>query len=180
MSNQNETKMAIINGGDFAWADVTEGAREIFSSGAVELYAVYSDSENLIETREDLDRALENGTPVCVEAGFIEDPQFSDPRPHGLVLLERAINEIPDEHSEVLKREYDKLLDECSTGSSLEKYKYNVEVNTVYLLNDQPTTCPQCGCRTEFKSLPNGQEEHSCRGCGFEFIGEFDEEFDGE
>lgn len=46
----------------------------------------------------------------------------------------------------------------------------------VYLFSDQPTTCPQCGVRTEiiadhFDSLAKTQE-HRCLSvdCGFEFL----------
>jgi hypothetical protein len=46
----------------------------------------------------------------------------------------------------------------------------------VYSFSDQPTTCPQCGVRTEIIAdhfdSPVNTQEHKCRSaeCGFEFI----------
>jgi hypothetical protein len=44
--------------------------------------------------------------------------------------------------------------------------------------DDQPTTCPLCGARTDFTELENGQQEHTCLSpqCGYSFLVEFDEE----
>ena len=45
-----------------------------------------------------------------------------------------------------------------------------------YIFTDQPTTCPKCGCRTEFiedSNSPNYQtQQHKClsNNCLFEFI----------
>lgn len=55
----------------------------------------------------------------------------------------------------------------------------------IYGLTDQPTTCPRCGCRTDFDQITHGagtetpyREKHTCNNpsCGFEFIAEEDEE----
>jgi hypothetical protein len=48
----------------------------------------------------------------------------------------------------------------------------------VILDEDGPEHCPKCGARTVFGDLPNGQQLHTCLGCGTEFIGEFDTEND--
>lgn len=42
--------------------------------------------------------------------------------------------------------------------------------------DEQPTTCPKCGSRTEFDELTEGRQHHTCLGCGYEFVGEFDED----
>lgn len=38
---------------------------------------------------------------------------------------------------------------------------------------DQPTTCPDCGVRTEFSEIPGGYQGHQCLGCGYLFTTEF-------
>jgi hypothetical protein len=40
----------------------------------------------------------------------------------------------------------------------------------IYLLGDQPMTCPKCGARTEYTELDGGRQNHTCLGCGFAFI----------
>lgn len=43
----------------------------------------------------------------------------------------------------------------------------------IFLMNDQPTTCPHCGVRTEWVDLPfveYVQQHHTCPRCGFEFL----------
>jgi hypothetical protein len=59
------------------------------------------------------------------------------------------------------------------------------ELQTFYLDNDNPATCPHCGTRTDFKHdprNPDAPQHHKCmnKKCGFEFMGEFepDGEFD--
>lgn len=42
--------------------------------------------------------------------------------------------------------------------------------------NDQPTTCPICGSRTEFIDVTNSQQIHECLCCGYKFYKYFDEE----
>jgi len=51
-----------------------------------------------------------------------------------------------------------------------------LDYSNVYVFSDQPTTCPQCGLRTEiildlFESLEKTQL-HKCPSiiCGFEFV----------
>jgi len=44
--------------------------------------------------------------------------------------------------------------------------------DSVYLIGDQPTTCPKCGARTEYKELDGGRQDHACMQCGFHFIAE--------
>lgn len=39
----------------------------------------------------------------------------------------------------------------------------------VFLMTDQPTTCPQCGRRTFWTEEKSGQL-HRCDGCAFVFI----------
>lgn len=36
--------------------------------------------------------------------------------------------------------------------------------------NDQPTTCPLCGGRTDFKEITEDLEQHTCLECSYEFI----------
>lgn len=44
---------------------------------------------------------------------------------------------------------------------------------------DQPTTCPQCGGRTDWVETPAGTQHHTCSHCGMEFIAEDDnDDFD--
>jgi hypothetical protein len=48
--------------------------------------------------------------------------------------------------------------------------------NEVYIFSDQPTTCPQCGTRTEITldlfETPEQTQSHKCPSpkCGFEFV----------
>lgn len=44
----------------------------------------------------------------------------------------------------------------------------------IFILDDQPTTCPHCGSRTEFKEIGDGQQRHTCMTCQFTFTGEFE------
>ena len=45
---------------------------------------------------------------------------------------------------------------------------------TYILDNDQPTTCPKCGKRTDWTDNEDGSQDHKCLGCGYEFRGEFE------
>jgi hypothetical protein len=54
-----------------------------------------------------------------------------------------------------------------------------------WLLTDQPTTCPYCGCRTEWYEIEYENDNvqiHYClnENCGFVFAAVEDEEFDRE
>jgi hypothetical protein len=45
--------------------------------------------------------------------------------------------------------------------------------------NDQPATCPECGARTDYEDAGRNDEghwlqAHTCAGCGFKFVLEFD------
>jgi hypothetical protein len=51
----------------FVWLIVTDSAKELFSSGALEIFEIFDDSESLIMTREHLDKALEWGNEIGVE-----------------------------------------------------------------------------------------------------------------
>jgi transposase-like protein len=50
----------------------------------------------------------------------------------------------------------------------------------IYILDhDQPTTCPKCGARTDFIEEEGNHptlcdQRHTCLGCGYKFIGEFE------
>ena len=57
----------------FIWLDITDKAKEVFSSGLFEVYSVNTDEEleSLIETREQLEEALESGLLIAIEGGFV-------------------------------------------------------------------------------------------------------------
>jgi hypothetical protein len=58
----------------FVWLVVTEKAKEIYLSGLFDLYALYDDdSETLITGFTQLSEALENGSDIGIEVGFISD-----------------------------------------------------------------------------------------------------------
>ena len=46
----------------------------------------------------------------------------------------------------------------------------------VYIGDDQPTTCPKCGSRTEFIEVDDMKQQHKCNSCEFEFFLEFEDE----
>ena len=54
----------------------------------------------------------------------------------------------------------------------------------VYIYTDQPTTCPQCGTRSEiFLNLSHTRDKtevHLCpqKNCGYEFVMQCDDEMD--
>lgn len=63
----------VING--FVWLIVTDKAKEIYSSGTFELYALYPDpegTESLIECESDIEDALEDGLDIGIEVGRLE------------------------------------------------------------------------------------------------------------
>ena len=62
-----------------------------------------------------------------------------------------------------------------------------IDFSNTFLANNQPTTCPECGARTEFylqiSPVSNENVEiHKCLSniCQFEFVVEFDDDFDNE
>ena len=65
----NDSKM-IITDDNFVFLDVTEKAKDIFSSGLFELYVIhYDDSESLVEKYADINDALEMGLSIAIEVG---------------------------------------------------------------------------------------------------------------
>lgn len=58
----------------FVWKLVNDKAKEIFNSGLFELYELHDNdgAESLIETAEDLNTALKNGSDIGIEVGFVE------------------------------------------------------------------------------------------------------------
>jgi len=61
----------ITNDG-FVWLIVTDSAKELFSSGALEIFELLENgSESLILTREHLNAALEWGNEIGVEIGSL-------------------------------------------------------------------------------------------------------------
>lgn len=56
----------------YVWCIVTYAAKELFSSGALSIYALHDDeTETLIETHEQLQEALDGGTPIGIDVGFL-------------------------------------------------------------------------------------------------------------
>jgi hypothetical protein len=62
-----------------------------------------------------------------------------------------------------------------------------IDFNNTFLGNNQPTTCPKCGARTDFftqiSPVSNKNIEiHKCvsKMCQFEFVIEFDHEIEEE
>lgn len=49
----------------------------------------------------------------------------------------------------------------------------------VYIVGDQPTTCPKCGARTDFSEMEK-EQQHIClnESCGKQFIVTEDSDFD--
>lgn len=68
----NSQKLIIFNDCS-AFVDVTESAKELFSSGALDLYEIIISEqyESLIDSYESLERILENGGIIGIEAGFL-------------------------------------------------------------------------------------------------------------
>jgi hypothetical protein len=56
----------------FVWLIVTDSAKELWSSGALQIYEIFDESESLILTREHLDKALEWGNEIGVEIASIQ------------------------------------------------------------------------------------------------------------
>lgn len=57
----------------FIWKNVTNNAKEIYSTGLFPLYAIYEkeETEALIETTKSLYEALEKGCTIAIEVGYI-------------------------------------------------------------------------------------------------------------
>ena len=64
--------------------------------------------------------------------------------------------------------------DTYALASKLSRYLDGKPALDVHLNgdNDQPTTCPKCGSRTEFNILDLERQKHRCKDsdCGYEFI----------
>ncbi len=56
------------------------------------------------------------------------------------------------------------------------------DVGPIFILGEEPTTCPQCGSRTDFDENDDDTQSHRClnRDCGFDFLGVFDDDDDAE
>ena len=68
------SKMKIVEG--FVWLLVTDKAKEIHRSECFELYALHQDgSESLIESDEQLNRALENGVDIGIDVGDLNNEE---------------------------------------------------------------------------------------------------------
>lgn len=67
------SRLILCNDG-FVWMDVTQEAKEIFSSGALELYVLYDDeSESLVESVDEINEALELGLSIVIEGGLLKN-----------------------------------------------------------------------------------------------------------
>lgn len=57
----------------FGWLPITDKAKEVFSSGTMEIYTLHSDdTESLCETMYDIDYALQNGLDLAIEIGYVK------------------------------------------------------------------------------------------------------------
>ena len=61
-----------------------------------------------------------------------------------------------------------------SLDAMASKHHPRMECLPVYLMHDQPTTCPNCGGRTEW--VGEEPQHHSCA-CGFQFLIFEDQDF---
>jgi len=58
----------------FVWLIVNDSAKELFSSGALNMYELREDgSELIIQTNTQLIKCFENGNDIGIEVGFIDD-----------------------------------------------------------------------------------------------------------
>lgn len=58
----------------FVWLIVNDSAKELFSSGAINMYELRDDgSELIIQVHEQLRKCLENGYDIGIEVGFVDD-----------------------------------------------------------------------------------------------------------
>ena len=57
-----------------------------------------------------------------------------------------------------------------------------IDYSDVYIYSDIPTTCPLCGRRSEvildLSHTTNKIEVHKCPDCAYEFIMQYDEEYE--
>jgi hypothetical protein len=65
-------KTRLVNG--FLWLVVTDKAKEIFNSGIFELFTLHDDgSESLVDSFEDINKALEYGNDIVIEINHLEN-----------------------------------------------------------------------------------------------------------
>ena len=52
-----------------------------------------------------------------------------------------------------------------------------IDTLDIYLMHDQPTTCPMCSSRTDFEELYDGRQVHTCLNsdCFYQFTTEADD-----
>ena len=68
----------IKNVDGFMWLIVTSKAKEVFTSGLFEVYALYEDGiESLIDSIEDLTEAMEGGLDIAIEGGYMKAEALS-------------------------------------------------------------------------------------------------------
>lgn len=62
--------LMIVTDDNFVFLDVTEKAKEVFTSGLFDLYIIhYDNSESLVEKYADINDALESGLSIVIEVG---------------------------------------------------------------------------------------------------------------
>lgn len=113
----------------FAWLLVTEKAKEVYQSGLFELYILHDDdSESLVTEFTELSEALENGSDIGIEVGFISND----------IDLFENINRIPKEIRAIIETYTDTdefSEDDCKAMlKDLEANGYTFDYN----LNAQP------------------------------------------
>lgn len=60
------------DGLDYVWLLVGDKAREVWNSGIFDLYILWDDdSESMIESHEDLEKAICNGYDIGIEVGHV-------------------------------------------------------------------------------------------------------------
>ncbi len=62
---------------DFTWFVVTEKANEIYESGLFDLYSVFEDEIELIESQAQLDVMLDLDVDICIKVGS-QEKVFND------------------------------------------------------------------------------------------------------
>lgn len=64
----------IVKNDGFVWIDITQEAKEIFFSNALELYVLYDDNtESLIESVDEINEAIELGLIIAIEGGYFKN-----------------------------------------------------------------------------------------------------------
>lgn len=98
----------------------------------------------------------------------------------GKALLEEALNALNSVPRHAFHGSDGLDSDTYALASKLGRYLKGEQVLDIHLNgdNDQPTTCPQCGSRTDFVEISETKQHHGCLSypCGYEFILEMEEE----